>query len=517
MIDLNHILLFIAVASAVILLARLVRMGSARPPGWMAASVIVLLVSGAGYFFWPGGAGYLGGIFWALLLLAPSLAERRIESLLLEKRYRSARHLAIVRRILHPWDNSPQLPALLRCLELARDGRLSLALDGLARLRSEGTRAGQSATAYTFALTENWSRLAEWCRRDLSMTSDPAVRALYLRSLGETGALDDLAWAFAARSQRLVPRLTISPEFAQEFAYLLAFSGRTAALVRLLHGALDGLADDHQEFWLATAELAEGKTAAALARLHGLQSRSQDAILLRGVERRLATVAKFPGPRLSPASEKLLARLLAETPLASELPQPKTGGGAPAVWALIFLNIAMFLVEILAGGATNDRTLALLGALRPVDVIVRHQYWRLLTALFLHYGLLHIAINLYALYLLGPALERMIGSLKFALGYVISGLGSSAGVVLLYFLGLTKADELVGASGCVMGVIGISAGLLLRHRQSPLVGRRLREILIIVVFQTLFDLWTPQVSMGAHLCGFGSGLLVGVIFAARRG
>ena len=62
----------------------------------------------------------------------------------------------------------------------------------------------------------------------------------------------------------------------------------------------------------------------------------------------------------------------------------------------------------------------------------------------------------------------------------------------------------------------MSAGLLLRHRQSPLRGRRLREILVIVVFQTLFDLWTPQVSMAAHLCGFGAGVLVGLVLAVRR-
>ena len=408
------------------------------------------------------------------------------------------------------------MPSLLRCLELAQAGQLPSALDGLARLRSEETRAGRSAIAFTYALTENWSGLAQWCRRNLQVTSDPAVRALYLRSLGETGALDDLAWSFAARSQTLKPRLTITPQFAQEFAFLLAFSGRTAALVRLFRDALADLAHDHQEFWLATAELAEGKTAAALIRLQELQHSSRDAILLRAVSRRLATVAQFPAPRLSPASEKLLSRLLTETPLSAPTPERREVGGAPAVWTLIALNVAMFLVEILAGGATNDRTLGLLGALRPEAVIVRHQYWRLLTALFLHYGLLHISINLAALYLLGPALERMIGSFKFAAGYLLSGLGSSAGVVVLYFLGLTKADELVGASGCVMGVIGMSAGLLLRHRQSPLRGRRLREILVIVVFQTLFDLWTPQVSMAAHLCGFGTCVLVGLVLAVRR-
>jgi membrane associated rhomboid family serine protease len=48
------------------------------------------------------------------------------------------------------------------------------------------------------------------------------------------------------------------------------------------------------------------------------------------------------------------------------------------------------------------------------------------------------------------------------------------------------------------------------------VGRRLRAILVIVVFQTLFDLWTPQVSLGAHLSGFITGVLIGIVFSARR-
>jgi len=85
---------------------------------------------------------------------------------------------------------------------------------------------------------------------------------------------------------------------------------------------------------------------------------------------------------------------------------------------------------------------------------------------------------------------------------------------LLTFLGLTNAVQLVGASGAIMGVVGISAGLLLRHRQSPLAGRQLQNILVIVAIQTLFDLWTPQVSLAAHLCGFLSGVGVGAIFAS---
>ena len=188
----------------------------------------------------------------------------------------------------------------------------------------------------------------------------------------------------------------------------------------------------------------------------------------------------------------------------------------PAVWILIGLNLLAFLAEMMFGGSTNDRTLHLLGALEPVAVLRRHEYWRLLTACFLHYGPLHISVNLFALYFLGPDLERSLGSLKFLIGYVLSGLGSGALVVALFALHLTGNTELVGASGAVMGLIGISAGLLLRHRQTPLAGRRLKEILGIVAFQTVFDLSTPQVSLAAHLSGFATGILIGIVFSARH-
>ena len=176
----------------------------------------------------------------------------------------------------------------------------------------------------------------------------------------------------------------------------------------------------------------------------------------------------------------------------------------------------MFGMEMMLGGSTNSLTLQNLGGLEPAAVVVRHEYWRLFTALFLHYGSLHLGINLLGLYILGPALERMIGATKFVLSYLLSGLGSSAGVVLLWSLGLTKSNLLVGASGCIMGVIGVSAGLLLRHRQSPLAGRQLQNIIAIVAIQTAFDLWSPQVSLAAHLSGFVSGVAIGLVLRLAK-
>ena len=511
MIDLNHILLFIAVVSPLILLARIIRLRNPRNRGWRIAALIVLAACALAWFLAPAFAGYVGGTFWCLLLLVPSLAERRIDDLLLAQDFARARRVALVRRMLHPWEDTPHRPSLLYCLELAASGRLDLALDRLAAERARPTPAGRFATALTFALTENWAGLVSWCRHDLALAHHPAIYSLYLRALGETGAVDDLVYDLAAHTETGEPSPASTSPFNLGLA--LAFAGQTKELVRLLSLRFPQLPLERQHFWRATAELVEGKMESGRARLEKLRAETRDAILRRSIERRLAFAQK--PAELSPSGEMLLARLIGEVSAAP--PASRRGArSAPAVWALILLNVAMFGVELLLGGATNIRTLHFLGALEPGAVIVRHEYWRLLTALFLHYGLLHLAFNLYALYLLGPELERILGSFKFTVSYLISGLGSSAGVVILSALGLSNADLLVGASGCVMGVIGVSAGLLLRHRQSPLAGRRLRNIIVIVALQTVFDLSTPQVSLAAHLSGFLTGVGVGTLFASPR-
>jgi membrane associated rhomboid family serine protease len=188
---------------------------------------------------------------------------------------------------------------------------------------------------------------------------------------------------------------------------------------------------------------------------------------------------------------------------------------SPVVLALIILNVAVFVLELLAGGSTNPVTLHRLGELDTSSVIFRHQYWRLLAALFLHYGPIHIFFNLFALLLLGPALERQIGPFLFAICYLVSGIASSIVVVLLTKLRLLEPVQLVGASGCIMGVVGAWTGFLLRHRHAPLARQRLRNIFVIVVLQLAFDFVTPRVSMSAHLGGLLTGFFLGLLVPAK--
>ncbi|MBV9008865.1 MAG: rhomboid family intramembrane serine protease [Verrucomicrobia bacterium] len=184
---------------------------------------------------------------------------------------------------------------------------------------------------------------------------------------------------------------------------------------------------------------------------------------------------------------------------------------SPVVLTLIALNVVAFAGEIYLGGSTNPLTLERLGWLDTDLVIFEHQYWRLLTALFLHFGTLHLVVNMFALLLLGPPLEREAGAATFATYYLLSGIGSSLIVVLLTRYKFLQPVQLVGASGCIMGIVGAWGGFLLRNRHLPLASRRLRNLVLIVLLQTAFDILTPRVSMSAHLGGLSCGLFLGLL------
>ena len=189
---------------------------------------------------------------------------------------------------------------------------------------------------------------------------------------------------------------------------------------------------------------------------------------------------------------------------------------APAVIAFILLNVGAFCIALWRGALTNPIILHRLGALDFYAVISKGEFWRLFTALFLHYNLLHLVFNLFALYVLGPPLERTIGTVRFAMCYLIAGVGSTAGVVLLTVIKIVRPAELVGASGCVMGIVGAWAGFLVRHRHVWQARQRLLNILLIIAIQIVFDISTPQVSTSAHLCGLLTGFAIGLVVAPKR-
>lgn len=261
----------------------------------------------------------------------------------------------------------------------------------------------------------------------------------------------------------------------------------------------------------------------------GLRRVAELSILRRYASaRRLTTAVQILHPSSEVRQQVHLFRALESQQSAGLISAPSTQvsgvftkqrhqiSSAPVVITLIVLNMAAFAVELSLGYDTHPEVLFRLGELDPVAVIFLHQYWRLMTALFLHFGILHLLFNLFALYVLGPPLERAIGGIRFLACYLISGLGSTAGVILLTLLHWIHPEKLVGASGCIMGVVGAWAGFLLQHRHAPETRRQLNNILLIIAVQIAFDRSTPQVSMPAHLCGLATGVLLGLLIAPRK-
>jgi rhomboid protease GluP len=181
-------------------------------------------------------------------------------------------------------------------------------------------------------------------------------------------------------------------------------------------------------------------------------------------------------------------------------------------YVLLAANVIYFAAETLLGGSTAMQTLVQLGA--QVNVLVAAgQYWRLLTAMFLHIGLAHLAFNMYALYILGRDLEGFYGSLRFAAIYFISGL---AGNIVYYAAGPNAVSA--GASGAVFGLIGAEIAFLASNRSlfGSFRKQRLLNLAFLVAINLAFGFANRGINNLAHLGGLVSGLVLGFALTPRH-
>ena len=176
-------------------------------------------------------------------------------------------------------------------------------------------------------------------------------------------------------------------------------------------------------------------------------------------------------------------------------------------YALIAMNIVAFLAEdrfSVASGAGGGNNVYLKGALLgsnpalPGQGVAHGQWWRIVTSGFLHANFIHIALNMYLLYLLGRLLEPLIGSLKFAIVYFVSLLAGSFGALLVDPHTLT-----VGASGAVFGLMG--AGVIeLRSRG---VGVMESQLAGLIAINLVLSFAISGISWGGHVGGLIGGTL----------
>jgi rhomboid protease GluP len=165
-------------------------------------------------------------------------------------------------------------------------------------------------------------------------------------------------------------------------------------------------------------------------------------------------------------------------------------------YVLIVLNGLFFVVDFII-----QRQVYSMGALVPALVLSYNQWWRLLTAGFIHADILHIGVNLYALYGLGTLVERFYGPGRYTSIYFFSLLGANILVTLLSSWDIPT----IGASGAIMGVLGAALFYFWRYRDMLRQGRRyLSELIKMALINVGIGL-LPGISLWGHL----GGLLVG--------
>lgn len=175
----------------------------------------------------------------------------------------------------------------------------------------------------------------------------------------------------------------------------------------------------------------------------------------------------------------------------------------PVTFVLLSLNTIMFFVVLFNGGFSPE-SLANNGGLVPRLVSDQNQYYRLLVAMFLHGGLFHFLMNSYFLYYLGGFTEKLLGSTRYAIIYILSGLGSSVAVWLF-----SDPDVVtIGASGALYGIMG---GLLIltflkANWFSPYGIRSIRSISLINIVLTF--VLGGVLSFWGHIGGLISGIIL---------
>lgn len=184
--------------------------------------------------------------------------------------------------------------------------------------------------------------------------------------------------------------------------------------------------------------------------------------------------------------------------------------------ALVGINVGIYLLQLVMGAGLTATSgwiyehgvlvSSAIGSDGSLIGVAEGEWWRLMTAAFLHYGPLHLGMNMLVLYIIGPALEEYLGHSRYALLYLVAGLAGSAGALVWSPNALT-----VGASGAIWGIMG--AALILEWRKIYVFGG---QAMGLVVFNLAITFLIPGISIGGHVGGLVGGGIAALAFSSLR-
>lgn len=172
-------------------------------------------------------------------------------------------------------------------------------------------------------------------------------------------------------------------------------------------------------------------------------------------------------------------------------------------YILIAINVFIFILLEINGGSNNPYTLIEFGA-KYNPAILEGEWWRLFSSMFLHVGILHLLMNMLALYYLGTLVERIYGKWRFLLIYLLGGLGGSLASFVF------TVNIAAGASGAIFGLFGalLFFGIMYRDLFFRTMGS---NIFIVIGINIVFGFTIPQIDNAAHIGGLIAGFIATTI------
>ena len=185
-------------------------------------------------------------------------------------------------------------------------------------------------------------------------------------------------------------------------------------------------------------------------------------------------------------------------------------------YTLIILNCIVYLFSAMESQAFVNMDLQVLvdmGALYGPLTVLRDEWWRLGTAMFLHGGMTHLLMNMFSLYLIGRGAEMYFDTKSYLSIYIFSGL--IGGLISLY---VHPASVGVGASGATFGVFGVLAGFFLVHKEQIAAQSKafMKDFGIIIVINLVIGLSIESVDVSAHIGGLVTGFIGGFMLSKSR-
>ena len=179
---------------------------------------------------------------------------------------------------------------------------------------------------------------------------------------------------------------------------------------------------------------------------------------------------------------------------------------------LIALNVLFFLYLEITGSSEDAYFMYTKGAMFAPAVLEDGEYYRLLTAMFMHFGIRHIMNNMLVLFVIGDNLERALGHVKYLIFYLLCGIGSNWVSMMSH-----TADTMTvsaGASGAIFGVVG---GLLyvVTANRGQLEDLNTRQLVIMIFFSLYLGYTSTGVDNIAHLSGLVIGFVLAIILYHR--